>query len=98
VPEPLTGIRLTYRTGTSLAFEWNSTRGAASYRVTLNSSQHAEFRDVEYLTVVPKAAFTGLLPGTEYVVKVQASNAKGRNSTASTFNAYTGKPILLFLS
>ena len=93
MPEPPTGIRLTMQTESSLAFEWNSSRNVASYRVTLTSNQHPGFRSEIYLTDIPSAAYTGLLSETEYNVQVYASNARGRNPTALTLFASTGNQL-----
>jgi len=73
---PVTGLRATSVTATSVALAWNSLSGAASYRVYRNNVQIAQ-------PTLPSLSDSGLQPETTYVYTVRGVTSDGQEGPLS---------------
>ena len=77
-PAAPTGLTTSGNTQTAITLSWTKSAGATAYKVQVDSDTVATLGDVATHT------FTGLSAGTQYTLKVIASNSGGDSVAAST--------------
>jgi hypothetical protein len=73
--------------------QWNPVEGAASYRVTISTSEEFSSTAIDAQTTEPTFTARGLAPGSVHYVRIYARDVVGNESAGSQTTTFTTLPL-----